>query len=81
MIGAIRIVRGKLSEMGFSPNQATKVQKIFVPQATLQKKLENNRFFGVFMVYGLAKSQKPQKHSFIKLASLCCHSSYFVIFA
>lgn len=57
MIGAIRIVRGKLSEMGFSPNQATKVQKIFVPQATLQKKLENNRFFGVFMVYGLAKSQ------------------------
>lgn len=32
--------------MGFSPNQATKVQKIFVPQATLQKKLENNGFFG-----------------------------------
>lgn len=52
MIGAIRIVRGKLSEMGFCPNQATKVQKIFVPQPTLQKKLENNRFlvFLWFMV-------------------------------
>ena len=77
MIGAIRIVRGKLSEMGFCPNQATKVQKIFVLQPTLQKKLVNIRFFGVFMVYGLAKSQKPQKHFFIKLASLCCHSSEF----